>query len=506
MNPQRAALRVALTAVAVALIAEVLLDDHNLGINLALTTTALLIAALAARPPDRPFDALDGWLPVGAVVFAAFVALRDDRSLVALDTVAAVGLAVASIAAIAGLPVTRSALPALFQLAGTVTIMALVGAAAVIRFLSLPTVATAPLAAAGPRVVPITRGLVIVTPLLLVFSVLFAAADPVFGTYAYRVLTLDVDLGRLPFQVLFIGTVAWVAAGLLWFVEDPPRIFAARSLGAAARTPTVDWPRLGTTEAITILIALDLLFATFVVLQVAYLFGGQDTLAAGGIPYAQYARQGFFELLMAVALAASLVAILEALVAVRRRLYVAALLGLVALTAVVLTSSFLRLRLYQDAYGWTELRFYVDAAIVFFGVCLAAASVLVIRNASRWLGHAVGFTALAVLFGVSLIGPQAFITDRNLERALVPGVVPEFGEETLDTAYLATFDADPVPALVAAFPRLDPVARRDLEPRLRTLRERLEMDRGDAPSWNLARENARLALDALFGSASAPRP
>ena len=39
-----------------------------------------------------------------------------------------------------------------------------------------------------------------------------------------------------------------------------------------------------------------------------------------------------------------------------------------ALSGAVLASSFLRLRLYQDAYGWTELRFYVLASIGFLAL------------------------------------------------------------------------------------------------------------------------------------------
>jgi hypothetical protein len=507
VNPQRAALRVALAATAVALVAEILLDDHALGINVALTTAALLLAALAVRwPRDRRFDVIDAWLPVGAVAFAIFIALRADRSLVALDTVATLGLTGGSIAAFAGVPVTRAALPALFELAGTVTIAAVAGAAAVVRFLSLPSLAAGPVAVAGPRVVPVARGLVIVTPLLLVFAVLFAAADPIFEMFAVRALTIDFDLGRLPVRLLFVATVAWIAGGLLWLVEAPSGVDEARSLGAAVRAPAAGRPRLGTTEAITILVALDILFALFVALQVTYLFGGQDTRQAAGVPYAQYARQGFFQLLTAVVLAGSLVAVLEAIVELRRPAYVAALLVLVGLTAVVLASSFLRLSLYQEAYGWTELRFYVDAAIVFFGIGLGVAAVLIAANASRWLGHALGFAALLVLLGVNVIGPQKFITDRNLERALVPGAVPEFGEETLDTAYLGTFDADAVPALVGAVPRLSMPERTDLENRLLELRARLEADRGDPAAWNLAREKARAALDARYGPPAAARP
>ena len=116
------------------------------------------------------------------------------------------------------------------------------------------------------------------------------------------------------------------------------------------------------------LIVLDVLFAAFVALQVAYLFGGLDTLAAIALTYAEYARRGFFELVAVVVLVGALVLGLEAVVAHRSRAYVVAILALVALTAVVLASSFLRLRLYQDAYGWTELRFYVLAAIGFLAI------------------------------------------------------------------------------------------------------------------------------------------
>ena len=62
------------------------------------------------------------------------------------------------------------------------------------------------------------------------------------------------------------------------------------------------------------LLVLDLLFLAFVALQGAYLFGGQDTLAAGGMTYAEYARRGFFELLVAAFVVGGLVLAAEATV------------------------------------------------------------------------------------------------------------------------------------------------------------------------------------------------
>jgi hypothetical protein len=215
------------------------------------------------------------------------------------------------------------------------------------------------------------------------------------------------------------------------------------------------------------------------------------------MPYPQYARRGFFELVTVAVLARALIAVLEVTVDSRPPIYVAAALGLVGLTLIVLASSFLRLRLYQDAYGWTELRFYVNAAIAFLACGLVATAVLIARSATRWLGHALGVIALVVLASVNVLGPQAFVTDRNLERAFNPSTVPAFGETSLDAAYLGTFDADAVPALVAALPRLPPNDRFLVSARLYELLARRERDAGDFPAWNFARERARAALAGL---------
>jgi Domain of unknown function (DUF4173) len=507
MDLQTLARRALALATAVGLVAELVLDRHEPGINLLIASTALLASAwVVAGGPPR-LDPLDAWLPIAALVFVGFVALRDDGPLVALDTVAAVGLVGASVAAFAGWSVTRSALRRLFHLAGWVLLSALVGAANAVGRARLDALMSDRYGRNLGRMVPVARGIVIASPLLLIFTLLFAAADEVFGTYVGQALAIEIDIGDLPMRIVFVALVAWLVAGLLWLIVDRPSsiegspvdrsTFAPQSLGAAARTAAAAWPRLGSTEALTILLGLDLLFGLFVVLQVAYLFGGRDTLAATGMPYAQYARRGFFELVLAVGLSGLVISGLEAFIGDRRRAYVVALLGLIGLTGVVLASSFLRLRLYQDAYGWTELRFYVEAAIAFFAAGLFAAGALVARNASRWLGHALAIAALGVLAGVNVVGPQAFITDRNLERALNPGAVPSFGEERLDAAYLGRFEADAVPGIVAALPRLSVDDRVALIRRLAVVKAMLDRDRGDLVAWNLSRERAREALDSL---------
>ena len=108
----------------------------------------------------------------------------------------------------------------------------------------------------------------------------------------------------------------------------------------------------------------------------------------------------------------------------RSRAQLAASLVLLGLTGVVLVSAFVRLRLYQDAYGWTELRFVVVVAIGWLAVALGRDGVAPARpvdplDAPRPRDHGARHRR-----GHERRGPQAFVADRNLERALEPRARP----------------------------------------------------------------------------------
>jgi FlaA1/EpsC-like NDP-sugar epimerase len=217
--------------------------------------------------------------------------------------------------------------------------------------------------------------------------------------------------------------------------------------------------------------------------------------------YSDYARRGFFELVAAAVLAGMLVVCLELAVRWRSRAQLAAGLALLALTGVVLVSAFVRLRLYQEAYGWTELRFVVLTAIVWLAVALVATAWLVLARQTRWTLHALGMLSVVTLVAMNLVGPQAYVAERNLERALDPALVPPGGRTGLDGAYLATLGDEAVPPVVAAFDRLGPADRVALSRFLHARELALATDPALAgwPSRNVTRERAREALGAWTG-------
>ena len=151
-------------------------------------------------------------------------------------------------------------------------------------------------------------------------------------------------------------------------------------------------------------------------------------------------------------LAGGLVVVLHAIVAERTRAFVGAAVGLALLTFVILASAALRLSLYQDAYGWTELRFYIDATIAWLGLGIVAAIVLLVRDRMRWLVHAMTVSAVAILLVVNVVGAQRHVAEANVARLLDPSLVPPDGRQGLDVWYALTLGDDAVPALVAALP------------------------------------------------------
>ncbi len=488
--------RAVVAALIAGLAAELLFDGVALGINVPIATIGTLVL-VTLLGKGRPADPLDWWLPGVAVAASLGPAFRTDPTVVMLD-LWLVAIAVASWSfAVGGVAVSRRA-------ARVVAVMGVqAGIAVMTGFAWLLTRVGADGAFARGtrqlgRAAPIVRGAVIAIPILCGFALLLGSADAVFGQaldQALRFPDFDDIFSRSAFTlvaaVLIAGpiVIAVGARGLLDVVEDPLPAAAAGSEPGPARH------RSGATEAVVVLVAVDALFAAFAAVQVVYLFGGADTLATIGMTYSDYARQGYFQLVGVVALA-GLLLIGAHEIAGRRRDLLLAGLGLLLLTGVILASAALRLRLYQDAYGWTELRFYVAASIAWLAAAASLAVALLAANRMRWLAHGLAASAVAITLAVSVIGPQQFVIEQNIARTLDASLVPEAGSTGFDVAYGLTLGEDTIAPLAAVLDRLPPAERQETLRELRAWKRAFELDeRARSPlAWNVTRERARQAL------------
>lgn len=482
--------RVLGVAGALGVVGQLLFFDVGLGINFPIAITLLLGGGWLLRR-RRTWPVLhDAWLGPAAIAFAAFAAIRADPTIAFLDVLTSVALSGFALASFGGRPVVTRSFSALVRLAVGALGWAVTGAA--------PALGTArdqmPSAAAVGRraapAMPVVRGLVFAIPVVILFVALFASADAVFGRLVADLFGFEFEFGDVGWRLVVAASLAWLAAGGLALAASAP---------AASPLDTTTARRgLHATEVLTVLVAVAVVFAVFVALQAAYLFGGLDTLAAAGMTYADYARRGFFELVAVAILAGGLVIAGDRLARERTGPLVAAAITLTMLTGVVLVSAALRLRLYQEAYGWTELRLYVLSTIVLLAIGVAGLALALAGNRVRWVGHLLIVAALLIGFGLNVIGPARFITEQNVARVLDPSLVPPNGSTGLDEEYALSLGDDAVPNLLLALPALEAASAgnlaTDLGIRLEQLRREAGLNAWQA--WNAGRSAARDALEA----------
>lgn len=338
-----------------------------------------------------------------------------------------------------------------------------------------------------PEHAGLVRGVLAALPFLLLFGALFSAADPVFEWYVGDVF--DFVLERLPSHLLLTVFLAWIAVGFLYGLAVV-HLPEAPGVGSAARRHD--------TEALVALALVDALFLFFLLVQVRVLFGGRELVEATlGLSYAEYARQGFFQLVAAASIALPGLLAADWLIpessASRSRLRGLATALLVMMTA-VLVSAALRMRLYVDAYGLTELRAYTSAFMIWLAIVIAWFGWTVLRGRrERFMAGALGSFILG-LFLVSALNPDAIIIRANAERIgeRINGSAEERSRPEFDARYAASLSEDAVPALLEVIPRLDPwqgcvVAESLLGNRAREVT-------ADWRTWNLSRWRAREAI------------
>ncbi|WP_324798524.1 DUF4173 domain-containing protein [Streptomyces cyaneofuscatus] len=406
---------------ATAVLSALLLGD-GLGVNLLIVAVpAALAAAFAARAAGRRLRPWTATWALGGLALLAVPALRDAGWPTFLAVVSA--FALGSLA----LHGSRSWLGVLI---GSVGIVDSVAAGVRWGWRGVRERADDSRGRWGTAV----RTTAVAIGLLVVFGTLFASADAAFADLLGR-LTPDVSIVDGPLRT-FLFLVGLVGA-----------LAAARTAAAPVRwdglTVKAGKPR-GRTEWALPLIVLDLLFAAFITLQLVVLLGGYDKVREKtGLDHAEYARQGFWQLLWATLL--TLVVIALALRwaprgGSRDRTLVRAVLGtLCVLTLVVVASALRRMDLYVAEYGLTRLRISVAAMELWLGVVfvlILAAGVF----GARFLPRAIAVSAAAAVLAFGAISPDAVVAEQNVQRF-------EDDRTSIDIDYLKDLSADAVPAL-----------------------------------------------------------
>ena len=475
------------------IVGDQLLTAMPWGLNMALGTTALVgTGTWLVRRHKIKFGPDAPWLAITVLLLGFAFLRRDAQPLDGFDMLALIGTLAMAAASVQGEVIARWYPFDWIRGVVTAALSSIVGGLQLvfsdIQWRELPQ---------EDRLRNLRRallGVVIAAPLLIIFAALFASADPVFGNVLSNLFNFNAE--AVIQHTFFIGFWGFLVAGYFRWS------FLGRPLHGV--TPTLK-PVQSVVPLATALGLIDLLFLLFVVVQIRYFFGGSGVVEqTSGLTYANYARQGFFQLMTASILVLPILLGAEALVhtgtAPQVRVFRQLAGLLLALLSVVMISALQRMRLYVAAFGLSAQRLYATAFMVLLIGVLAWFAWTVLRGRRDRFVFGALMQGLAVLAGLHLVNPDAYIVNHNLNRPAE--------ERPFDAKYAVTLGGDAVPPLLSALPRFSAEDRCIV---IRGLLRKWDQADVDWRTWNWSRARARSLVRNQAGAlktelASCPAP
>lgn len=224
------------------------------------------------------------------------------------------------------------------------------------------------------------------------------------------------DFGTLILKAILSAFIAMLFFGFIYLITAHRHKQMPKS--KAADLPSV------TTVILTIIIALAVVFTFFAVVQFSYLFGGVASDLPDNFSYAQYARDGYFQLVVLSIL--NFVIILSCIFfsnkgsAGAKRAIKIILAYFNLLNIYLLVSAAYKMRLYQNEFGLTTSRLLVYILLLFEAILIIGLMVKIFMQNMKYIKLAVyfsiGFCAL-----VSFINIEAVAIKYNINNLYPQG-------------------------------------------------------------------------------------
>jgi len=285
----------------------------------------------------------------------------------------------------------------------------------------------------------ILRYAVLPVIMTLIFSILFAEANPIIA---------DV-LGKIDFS--FLGSplrwMFWIATTMfMWGLMRPKFQLSSKKMNSLSRRNLNFDLWLNKNSIVLSLFVFNVLFAIQNILDITFLWGGQEL--PNGMSYATYAHEGAYPLIVTAILAAIYVLITFGENSERYQTS-AARVGVYAWVGqniFLVISAVSRTLGYIESYSLTYLRI---AALIWMVLVAAGLTLIIVRIYARksniWLTNANTLTLMSILYICCFVNFDRIIADYNIHHT--KELISNYTGTYLDVSYLQELGPDAIPAL-----------------------------------------------------------
>ena len=315
------------------------------------------------------------------------------------------------------------------------------------------------------------KALLIVVPITLLVLWLLASADMVFGNYFSNIFKV---FNYIPTNNIF-GRVVGIL--LLFTYTGSVLIYSIKPEKTETKRKNLDYYTIR-----LLLTVLNVIYIVFDIIQIRSLLLHH---VGNTITYAEYARQGFFQLMFISLI--NLIIILLSKSTKETKYNKIMSVSMVFLTLIIIASSFIRMYLYESAYGYTILRLGVYIILI-TEVLLLIPTIIYIFNPKFKILRSYLYIVIFVYTFINLFSIERIITENNIKRY--------YKKNDIDIEYLKNYNYDNIPQLYELFNKCeDEVLKEQIVNYFASLKNNLKYNNDNIFEYSLSKEQAKEVLD-----------
>lgn len=295
------------------------------------------------------------------------------------------------------------------------------------------------------KTIKVIKSLIIILPITIVVLILLSSADMIFEQFfssffsLFKNIPLDGIVNRTISRIIIIIIMFLYLSLSTYFIINnfSHIVYENQDIKESKDNYTIK----------LLLTILNIIYIIFDIIQIKSLILHQVSM---DISYAEYARQGFFQLMFVSVINISIILFSKLYEnkenkANNRYVNIMSLI-MIILTFIIIVSSFLRMNMYESEYGYTLLRLLVYVALITESIALIPTCIYIFNSKFKITKYYMIIVIIAYII-LNYSNVDYIIAYRNINRY--------YDTNKIDIDYLENYDTDNISLLIDLYNKVE---------------------------------------------------